>query len=98
MLSSQQGDRERGALPAWTPAILAWVRASAGVAEEDLVLRDLMGGMAQLAGLVGMASGHALRQRAQQRGVDYETGTLSGPAFKRVRLYASVRPEIRQNF
>jgi hypothetical protein len=36
--------------------------------------------------------------RSSEYFVDYETGTLSGPAFKRVRLYASVRPEIRQNF
>ncbi len=32
----------------------------------------------------------------QNTHVDYETGTLSGPAFKRVRLYASVRSESRQ--
>ena len=33
----------------------------------------------------------------QNTHVDYETGTLSGPAFKQVRLYASVRSETRQN-
>ena len=33
----------------------------------------------------------------QNTHVDYETGTLSGPAFKRVRLYASIRSETRQN-
>lgn len=32
----------------------------------------------------------------QNTHVDYETGTLSGPAFKPVRLYASVRSVSRQ--
>ncbi len=33
----------------------------------------------------------------QNTHVDYETGTLFGPAFKRVRLYVSVRLKTRQN-